>query len=83
MTSAYANTDCRGGGGEARQPLGTGVFGHFFLGGKSREQRCIWCLHGVVEKLAKSTASFFGSRVLKQATVDNCPVGVRWISGLI
>ena len=26
---------------------------------------------------------FLNSRVLKQATVDNFPVGVRWISGLI
>ena len=25
----------------------------------------------------------YDSRVLKQATVDNFPVGVRWISGLI
>ena len=27
--------------------------------------------------------SIINSRVLKQATVDNFPVGVRWISGLI
>ena len=28
-----ARTDCRGGGGETRQPLGTGVFGQFSLTG--------------------------------------------------
>ena len=37
MTSAYAHpparTDRLGGGGEAGQPLGTGVFGHFFVAG--------------------------------------------------
>ena len=30
MTS---RTDCRGGGGQAGQPLGTGVFGQFSLAG--------------------------------------------------
>ena len=30
-----ARTDCRDGGGEARQPLGTGAFRAIFLGGKS------------------------------------------------
>ena len=37
MTSGYARpparTDCQGGGGEAGQPLGTGVFGQFSLAG--------------------------------------------------
>ena len=37
MTSVYACppacTDCQGGGGEAGQPLGTGVFGQFSLAG--------------------------------------------------
>ena len=34
MTSCTSvRTDCRGGGGEAGQPLGTGVFGQFFLAG--------------------------------------------------
>ena len=28
-----ARTDCRGGGREAEQPLGTGVFGQFSLAG--------------------------------------------------
>ena len=31
-----APTHCQGGGGKAGQPLGMGVFGHFFLVGKSR-----------------------------------------------
>ena len=36
MTSrTSARTDCRGGGGEAEEPLGTGVFGQFSLEGKS------------------------------------------------
>ena len=35
MTSRTSvRADCRGGGGEAGQPLGTGVFGQFSLPGK-------------------------------------------------
>ena len=33
MTSAHVRSYCRGGGGEAGQRLGTGVFGHFSLAG--------------------------------------------------
>ena len=41
MTShTSAHTDCRGGGGEARQPLGRGVFGQFSLAGN-----CAAALH--------------------------------------